>query len=141
MKEELIWQNNEVLQEFQSTITQANHRFDGAKDLVMNLADKGVEIVKYFKEIDLVIKKMDTQVGLMVIDYDYRIEKFKTAIPMIQNQLTNYSNQMDVLLVKILDMDAHSSYLNYIQYRSELISTLKGTSETLSNMFLKVITL
>lgn len=141
MNEELIWQNNEVLQEFQSSIAQANDKFEGTKDLVLNLVDKGGEIVKHYKEIDLAIKKIDAQVELMVLDYDFRIEKFKTALPVIENQLTKFSNQMDILLEKILDMDPYSRDLNYIRTRTELISILKGTSETLSNMFFKVITL
>jgi hypothetical protein len=144
MENELVYQDNHIPQGVQMAMIKANqaiNKFETTKSTIISSVDKIGEIVMQVKEIDYAIKQMDSQVELMLIDYDMRIEKYKIATPVLQNQLTNYSNQMDTLLKEILKMDAYSNDINYIRYRSELISTLRGTSETLSNMFIKFITL
>lgn len=144
MENELVSQNDSIhvgLQEAMIQANQAIQRTETRTNAVTSVVDKIGDVVVQVKEIDLAIKQMELQVDLMLIEYDTKIEKYKASIPMVQNQLSNYSNRMDTLLDEILKMDASSSDINYIQFRSELISTLRGTSETLSNMFIKFISL
>ena len=144
MENELINQNNYIPVGVQKAIIQANqaiNKIETTTNAITSVVDKIGEVVVQVKEIDFAIKQMDSQVELMLMEYDMRIEKYKAVIPLVQNQLTNYSNRMDTLLNKILKMDPNSNDINYIRFRSELISTLRGTSETLSNMFIKFISL
>ena len=88
------------------------------------------------KQMQLAIQQMDLQVEIMCKEYDMRIEKNKLAAPIIQSQLTSFSGQMDHLLKTILDMDPSNKDQDYIQYRSELISSLNKASTNISNMFM-----
>jgi hypothetical protein len=137
-------QNYSVYSGVQEAMTQANQAISKIEMTANNITavvDKIGEVAIQVKQIDYAIQQMDYQVGLMLMEYDMRIEKYKTLIPVVQSQLTNYSDRMDTLLIEILKMDAKSDDINYIKYRSELISSLRGTSETLSNMFIKFISL
>ena len=91
------------------------------------------------KQMQVAIQQMDLQVEIICKDYDMRIEKNKLVAPIIQTQLTSYSGQMDQLLKTILDMDPSNKDPEYIQYRSELISTLNAASANISNMFMNFI--
>lgn len=123
-------QANEVIDKYETTVHEIKSSVDKIGDVVVQV-----------KQIDYAIKEMELQVDLMLMEYDMRIEKYKLTLPLLQNQINNYSNRMDTLLNEILKMDAYSNDTEYIQFRSELISTLRGTSETLSNMFIKFISI
>ena len=142
MNNKLISNTTIVHEGVQNAIIQANQVIDKHEitvALIKSSVDKIGDVVIQAKQIDQAIKQMDLQVELMLMEYDMRIEKYKITLPLIQNQINTYSNRMDTLLDEILKMDAKSNDPSYIKFRSELISTLTRTSETLSNMFIKFI--
>lgn len=144
MNNKLISNATIVHEGVQNAIIQANQVIDKHEitvALIKSSVDKIGDVVIQAKQIDQAIKQMDLQVELMLMEYDMRIEKYKITLPLIQNQINTYSNRMDTLLDEILKMDAKSNDPGYIKFRSELISTLTGTSEILSNMFIKFISL
>jgi hypothetical protein len=140
MEKEIIAQSNQIPEKLKIAMLQANTAMNKI-NVVGGCFDKIGDVVIQVKEIDYAIKQMDSHVEIMLMEYDFKIEKFKLILPLMQKQLSNFSDNTNTILSEILKMDANSNEVNYIAYRSELISTLRGTSERLSDMFIKFISI
>jgi hypothetical protein len=105
------------------------------QNITTHIAQTVIEV----KQMQAAIQQMDLQVEIICKEFDMRIEKNKLAAPIIQQQLSTYSTQMDHILNRVLEMDPNSADQNYIKSRSELISMLNSISTNISNMFMNFI--
>jgi hypothetical protein len=126
-------------QEAMNKVDHALQRVQTITTAGQNIATHIAQTVVEVKQMEAAIQQMDLQVEVMCKNLDMRIENNKLAAPMIQQQLSSYSNRMDDILKKVLEMDPNSADQNYIKSRSELISMLNGMSTNISNMFMNFI--
>ncbi|SHG21284.1 hypothetical protein SAMN05444372_103202 [Flavobacterium micromati] len=130
-KFERIYENTNVaLQNVDTAFENYNSIFSQVDYTV----DKIGMIILQAKEIEKSIKIMDCQVEIMCKEFDMRIEKCKIQANLIQNVLPSFSNTTNSILNEILNMDSYSNDHNYIRHRSELIGTLRSTSDNITNM-------
>ncbi|WP_366182916.1 hypothetical protein [Flavobacterium ovatum] len=135
--DEILENTNLAMQKVDSAFQNCNSTLT----LVNGAVDKIALTVLQVKEIEKSIKIFDGQVELMCKEYDMRIEKCKIQASLVQSVLSGMSNKTDKILDQILSMDSYSDDVNYINYRSELIATLRSTSDCISNVFFHFITI
>lgn len=126
----------------QNAMNKVDHALQRVQTITaagQNIASHIAQTVVEVKQMQAAIQQMDLQVEIICKEFDMRIEKNKLAAPMIQHQLSGYSNRMDHILNQILAMDPNSADQNYIRSRSELISILNNMSASISNMFMHFI--
>ena len=121
---------NNVITQFDTALTTVNSIGTTIKDTVQIIAN-----VKYE------IAKLDHDLDMFIADSNTRLEKFKTAMPVLEKQLTLISGRIDNITNQMLSNIMDPKDPNSVQKHSMMMDMLSSANDSFNNMLVKLITI
>lgn len=107
-------------------------------DTVSTIFECAVESRIVLKEMDVILKQMDTSVEKYIHDANVSLEKFKTTAPILEKEIDKTSDRIDKILDKALSIDASECQEVDLELRTDLISHVKDWSDRISDLLMKL---
>lgn len=116
-------------------------KMDNAWAIVNSIGSTVKDTVQIMTNIKYDIAKLDNDLEMFIADSNTRLEKFKTAMPVLEKQLTMISNRIDMITNQMLTnvMDANDP--NTVQKHSLMMDMLTQSSESFNNLLVKLISI
>lgn len=98
------------------------------------------EAVKYVENVKLEIKRLDTQMQCFIAQTNANVERFKTAMPVLESQLNNISRRIDKITDEIID-NTHGSNMTKtdMQKQELLLNMLANVNDNFNNLLAKIL--
>lgn len=99
------------------------------------------EAVKVVANVRLEIKRLDHELDMFIASSNFKLERFRTAMPVLEKQLTSVSNRIDKITDSMIAnvMDAKDDLS--IKKHEMLLSMLTDANNSFNNMLTKLINL
>lgn len=111
-----------------------------------DVINKGVttvaDTVKYIANVNYEISKLDHQLEAFIAQTRSNLERFKTAMPVLERQLNNISGRIDRITDNII-MNTQAATLteDAVKKHQLLIELLTNTNDSFNNMLVKMLAL
>lgn len=116
-------------------------KMENALTLVNSAACTIKDTVQIIENVKYDIAKLDHDLDMFIADSNTRLEKFKSAMPVLEKQLTRISDRIDnitnMMLTNIMNPNDPSS----VQKHSQMMDMLESANDSFNNMLVKLITL
>lgn len=100
------------------------------------------DTVKHIHNVKLEIKRLDTQLEAFIVQSQNNLERFKAAIPVLQQQLNNISSRIDRITDSILNNTTDQELTeDAVKKHHLLLDLLASTNDSFNNMLMRVIAL
>lgn len=113
---------------------------------VVNLANNVVtsvtEIIKYTQDIKVQIKQLDIQLETFIVQTKSDLERFKSAIPILEHQLNTISARIDRITDSIItNTEANDMNDSTLKKHQLLLDLLASTNDSFNNMLVRILSL
>lgn len=100
------------------------------------------DTMKHIANINFEIKKLDHQLEMFITSTNANLERFKTAIPVLDKQLTNISPRIDRITDSIIqNTQAETLTEDGVKKHQLLIELLSSTNDSFNNMLVRILSL
>lgn len=113
-----------------------------ACDVISKSVTTVADTVKHIANIQYEIKKLDQQLEMFITTTNANLERFKTAIPVLDKQLTNISSRIDRITDSIiLNTQTDTLTEDGVKKHQLLIELLSNTNDSFNNMLVRILAL
>lgn len=113
-----------------------------ACDVISKSVTTVADTVKHIANIQYEIKKLDQQLEMFITTTNANLERFKTAIPVLDRQLTNISSRIDRITDSIIqNTQTETLTEDGVKKHQLLIELLSNTNDSFNNMLVRILAL
>ncbi len=116
-------------------------KMENALTLVNSAACTIQDTVQIIANVKYDIAKLDHDLDMFIAESNTRLEKFKSAMPVLEKQLTKISDRIDNITNVMLTNIMNPNDPNSVQKHSQMMDMLEGANDSFNNMLVKLITL
>ena len=114
---------------------------DHSMEIFNSVTSSVKECVLASQNVKMEIARMEHDLDKFIVQSDNQLEKFKSALPVLDAQLTRVSERIDRITDRMLDHDMDASSPNSIQKHQVMLETLNSASDSFNNLLSKLISL
>ncbi len=134
-------QNDDVL-DVNTFGNDALSRIMSVCDIVNNTVCTVSQTIMYIADIKLQISKLDHELEQFLAQTSANLERFKTAMPILEGQLNRISNRLDTITNSIIDnTKSEQMSEDLVKKHSLLLDLLESTNNSFNNMLLRILSL
>lgn len=94
------------------------------------------------QDVKLQIRKLDTQLEVFIVQTRSNLDRFKTAMPVLEKQLNSISARIDRITDSILtNTVANEVNENVLKKHQILLDLLANTNDCFNNMLMRILSL
>lgn len=110
--------------------------------LANNVVTSVTDVIKYTQDIKLQIKQLDVQLEKFIIETKSDLERFKSAIPVLEHQLNNISARIDRITDSIIaNTEINDMNESTLKKHQLLLDLLANTNDSFNNMLVRILSL
>lgn len=111
-------------------------------NIINNSVCTVAQTVQYIADIKVQIKELDAQLEAFLAQTSANLERFKTAMPVLEGQLNNISNRLDRITDSILTQTQNSEMSeDLMKKHSMMLDLLESTNNSFNNMLMRILAL
>lgn len=119
--------------------TDIVNRIDNSYQMIASITTSVTDMVKYTQKIKYDIAKLDHELDKFIVSSNTSLEKFKSAMPVLESQLTRISNRIDMITNVMLQNVMNAKDPESIQKHEKMMEMLTEANNSFNNMLVKLI--
>ena len=117
----------------------AAQQIDTSLSVFNNVTSSIKECYLASKNVELEIAKMDHQLDAFIADSNNKLDRFKTAMPVLEKQLNKVSDRIDKITDQMLENVMSLDNPESIKKHEMMIDMLNKSSDSFNNLLVKLI--
>lgn len=127
-----------TVQEFGNNVATT---VDNALDIVSLVTTSVTDTIQIVANVKLEIAQLDHDLDKFLADSNMRLERFKSAMPVLEKQLNKISDRIDSITDKMLTNVMDAKDTDSIKKHELMMDMLNGANDSFNNMLCKLISL
>lgn len=112
-----------------------------AVNVVNNVTTSVTDTIKYIADVKVQMKRLDTELEAFIVQTNANLDRFKSAIPMLEKQLDKASNRIDKITDEALLHAKNCNMTEEVKKHSLMIEMLSSANDSFNNLLMRILSL
>lgn len=124
------------------TVDDVAMQVAAAVNVINNVTTSVTDTIKYIADVKVELKRLDTELEKFIAQTGANLERFKSAIPMLEKQLDKASDRIDRITDTALEHAKTSEMTaDALQKHSLMIDMLSSANDSFNNLLMRILSL
>lgn len=123
------------------TVDDVAMQIAAAVNVVNNVTTSVTDTIKYIADVKVQLKRLDTELEAFIVQTNANLDRFKSAIPMLEKQLDKASNRIDKITDEALLHAKNCNMTEEVKKHSLMIEMLSSANDSFNNLLMRILSL
>ena len=123
------------------TVDDVAMQIAAAVNVVNNVTTSVTDTIKYIADVKVQLKRLDTELEAFIVQTNANLDRFKSAIPMLEKQLDKASNRIDKITDEALLHAKNCNMTEEVKKHSRMIEMLSSANDSFNNLLMRILSL
>lgn len=123
------------------TVDDVAMQIAAAVNVVNNVTTSVTDTIKYIADVKVQMKRLDTELEAFIVQTNANLDRFKSAIPMLEKQLDKASNRIDKITDEALLHAKNCNMTEEVKKHSLMIEMLSSANDSFNNLLMRILSL
>ena len=120
------------------TVDDVAMQIAAAVNVVNNVTTSVTDTIKYIADVKVQLKRLDTELEAFIVQTNANLDRFKSAIPMLEKQLDKASNRIDKITDEALLHAKNCNMTEEVKKHSLMIEMLSSANDSFNNLLMRI---
>ena len=121
------------------TVDDVAMQIAAAVNVVNNVTTSVTDTIKYIADVKVQLKRLDTELEAFIVQTNANLDRFKSAIPMLEKQLDKASNRIDKITDEALLHAKNCNMTEEVKKHSLMIEMLSSANDSFNNLLMRIL--
>lgn len=123
------------------TVDDVAMQIAAAINVVNNVTTSVTDTIKYIADVKVQLKRLDAELEAFIVQTNANLDRFKSAIPMLEKQLDKASNRIDKITDEALLHAKNCNMTEEVKKHSLMIEMLSSANDSFNNLLMRILSL
>lgn len=123
------------------TVDDVAMQIAAAVNVVNNVTTSVTDTIKYIADVKVQLKRLDAELEAFIVQTNANLDRFKSAIPMLEKQLDKASNRIDKITDEALLHAKNCNMTEEVKTHSLMIEMLSSANDSFNNLLMRILSL
>lgn len=123
------------------TVDDVAMQIAAAVNVVNNVTTSVTDTIKYIADVKVQLKRLDAELEAFIVQTNANLDRFKSAIPMLEKQLDKASNRIDKITDEALLHAKNCNMTEEVKKHSLMIEILSSANDSFNNLLMRILSL
>ncbi len=123
------------------TVDDVAMQIAAAVNVVNNVTTSVTDTIKYIADVKVQLKRLDAELEAFIVQTNANLDRFKSAIPMLEKQLDKASNRIDKITDEALLHAKNCNMTEEVKKHSLMIEMLSSANDSFNNLLMRILSL